>query len=289
MTGDYFSDRERGPRARTDQQIRGPAWGGIVALINGAITNGGFGVAFPSECPDGRGITGTNFHAMGLAVRGEIPEIAWPLDADNTPDTLAVLDLVEFCFSRIAKPESYDFHGFFSHDHLNFDKDAGGADFRGSVNRIFARNQLAYELDGDGRITRLAAPVLRETLSTSGFATGDQKLDDLLNTARAKFLDPDSAVRMESLEKLWDAFERLKTLEPGRDKKASASALIARTATEPTFKTLLDEEAKSLTSIGNTFHIRHSETAQVELQNDTHVDYLFHRLFAFIWLFLRAR
>jgi hypothetical protein len=98
MTDDYFSDRERGPRARIDQQIRDPAWGGIVALINGAITNGGFGAAFPSECPDGRGITGTDFRAMGLAVRGEIPEIAWPLDPDNTPDTLAALDLVEFCF-----------------------------------------------------------------------------------------------------------------------------------------------------------------------------------------------
>jgi hypothetical protein len=134
-------------------------------------------------------------------------------------------------------------------------------------------------LGTDAKIIRLAAPVLRETLSIAGFTTGDPKLDELLNTARAKFLDPDPAVRMESLEKLWDAFERLKTLEPGRDKKASASAIIARAATGPTFKILLEEEAKSLTSIGNAFHIRHSETAQVELQRDIHVDYLFHRLF----------
>lgn len=289
MTRDYFSDRERGPRPRVQVDLRGPAWGGIVALIGGAVSNGGFGLAFPSGCPDGRGITGTNYRAMGLAVRGEIPDLAWPLDADATPDTLAVLDLVEFAFDRIAKPESYEFHDFFGHDHFNFDKDAGRAEFRIAANQIFARNQLAYELDEGGRIIRLSAPVLGDTLKGYSFASGDPKLDELLEGARAKFLDPDPSVRREGLEKLWDAFERLKTLEPGSDKRASANALIEKSASEPTFKALLGEEAKSLTVVGNTFHIRHSETSQVELQSDDHVDYLFHRLFALIWLLLRTR
>lgn len=289
MTGDYFSDRERGPRPRIEVDVRGPAWGGLVALINGAVANGGFGAAFPSECPDGRGITGTNSHAMGLAVRGEIPEIVWPLDACATPDTLAVLDLVEFSFARIAKPEPYDFQSFFGHNHFNFDKDAGRSEFRIAVNRIFARNQLAYELDENGRMIRLAAPILREALMGYGFASGDQKLDELLETARAKFLDPDPGVRKEGLEKLWDAFERLKTLEPGQDKKARANALIEKAAPEPTFKAMLIGEARSLTDVGNTFHIRHSDTSQVELQGEAQVDYLFHRLFAFVWLLLRAR
>jgi len=44
----------------------------------------------------------------------------------------------------------------------------------------------------------------------------------------------------------------------------------------------------ALTTVGNTFHIRHSEVSQVELAGDNHVDYLFHRLFALIWLLLRA-
>jgi hypothetical protein len=269
--------------------IRGPAWGGLVVLINGAVANGGFGAAFPSECPDGRGVTGTNSRAMELAVRAEIPGIAWPLDADSTPDTLAILDFVEFCYARIAKPEPYDFHSFFGHEHLSFDADVGRAEFRMAVNRIFARNQLAYELDEDGRMIRLASPVLSEALTGYAFDSGDQKLDELLEAARAKFLDPKPGVRMESLEKLWDAFERLKTLEPGQDKRASANALIEKSALEPTFKDMLVAEAKSLTDIGNTFHIRHSEKSQVELKSEAHVDYLFHRLFAFIWLLLRAR
>ena len=47
----------------------------------------------------------------------------------------------------------------------------------------------------------------------------------MLESARRKFLDPDPAVRLEALEKIWDAFERVKTLEiPGDgNKKVSAT------------------------------------------------------------------
>lgn len=47
-------------------------------------------------------------------------------------------------------------------------------------------------------------------------------------------------------------------------------------------------EASALTKIGNTFHIHHSETSQEPLSSSREVDYLFHRLFAFIALLLRA-
>jgi hypothetical protein len=60
-------------------------------------------------------------------------------------------------------------------------------------------------------------PGLGETLTEFTFASGDQKLDELFETARAKFLDPNPEIRRESVEKLWDAFERLKTLEPGQE------------------------------------------------------------------------
>jgi hypothetical protein len=157
------------------------------------------------------------------------------------------------------------------------------------VSRILARNELVYDLDETGRVVRLVAPLLSEALSDQVFTPDVPKLDELLRAARVKFLDPDPTERREALEKLWDAFERIKTLAPGKDKGASTDALISKTAAEPTFKALLDEESKTLAKTGNTFHIRHSETSQVDLQSDNHVDYLFHRLFALVWLFLRAR
>ena len=120
------------------------------------------------------------------------------------------------------------------------------------------------------------------------FKTGDADLDSLLEKAREKFLDPDPTVRRESLEKLWDAWERLKTIEPGKDKKAQTKVLLDKAAAEQTFRDGLGKEARELTDIGNEFRIRHSETNKVPLGPSEHVDYLFHRLFALIWLLLRA-
>jgi hypothetical protein len=95
------------------------------------------------------------------------------------------------------------------------------------------------------------SPVLRTTLSASSFKTGDTVLDGLLETARAKFLSDDAALRREALEKLWDAWERLKTLEPGRDKKDSTRALLDKVTSESNFRRTLEREANELTSIGN--------------------------------------
>ncbi|MFC0130687.1 hypothetical protein [Ralstonia solanacearum] len=43
-----------------------------------------------------------------------------------------------------------------------------------------------------------------------------------------------------------------------------------------------------LTEIGNKFMIRHTETDKVPIVESAQVDYLFHRMFAFIRLVLMA-
>ena len=286
---EYFSDREEGGSPRTALEISEAAWGGIVALFHGYVGTGAFGVDFPYQCPDGRGPTGTDSHNLGLALQAEIPRIEWPLRADEVPSTLAVLELLEFGHRHVAEPIPGSYHSFFGHHHLDFDRVNGQTDYRERVNRILSRNGLAYAVQDDGFVQRLAPPILDEELSKMMFSTGDAKLDALLDSARAKFLSPDPSVRREALEKLWGAWERLKTCEQPGDKKASVEMLLNRAAGESTFRGLLEEEAKALTKAGNTFHIRHSEKSQVELETEDHVDYLFHRLFALIWLCLRAR
>jgi hypothetical protein len=90
------------------------------------------------------------------------------------------------------------------------------------------------------------------------------------------------------LEKLWDAWERLKTLEAADDKKRSIGILLDRTATEPTFRRLLEEEATYLTNVGNNFMIRHTEVGKIPIASQEQVDYLFHRMFSLIRLTLRS-
>jgi len=48
MTGPYFSERERGPRPRNQEQITETAWGGIVAIIKRFMNNEAFGESFPA-------------------------------------------------------------------------------------------------------------------------------------------------------------------------------------------------------------------------------------------------
>ena len=50
----------------------------------------------------------------------------------------------------------------------------------------------------------------------------------------------------------------------------------------------LSAEADALTKIGNTHRIRHSETSQEPLETTAQIDYLFTRLFAFVYFILKA-
>ena len=90
---------------------------------------------------------------------------------------------------------------------------------------------------------------------------------------------------------LWDAWERLKTLDGQGDKKSQAKAMLDKTpgTSSPKFRDALKREAKDLTRIGNSLRIRHSETSQEMLTMSEHVDYLFYRLFSLIRLVLRSK
>jgi hypothetical protein len=270
-------------------EVDATAWGGIFALVQQFISTNGLAIDYPTNCSDGRGPIATDDQTLGLAIRGEISELEWPMSPHSVPQTGAVMDLLEFCHAHVAETSEGSFHSFFDHSHLTFNRAEGQRLFRERANQILLRNKLAYELKENGTVSRLVAPVFGETLYSQNFHTGDPKLDQLLESARVKFLDRDSIVRRDSLEKLWDAWERIKTIEPGVDKKMSITALLNNAATESKFREHLENEANTLTIIGNTFHIRHSEMSQVEIQTDDQVDYLFYRLLALIWLLIRAK
>lgn len=290
MSHNYFSERELGPRAQEDLDFSGAAWGGVIALINSLIARGALGIDYPDECPDGKGPIGTDWEMFRLARNAEVPDLDLKggMDAEHVPPPIVVMDLLEFCFLHVAKPAKVGYHPFFDHHHLSFDRDKGRAEFVAAVNRILKRNGLAYQMSDSGLAERLAPTVLRESLVAAVFDTGDDQLDAMLETARRKFLSPDARERSESLEKLWDAWERLKTVGPGQDKKESITNLLDAAATHSPLRESLESESKELTSLGNALQIRHSEKEQVPVTRDEHVDYLFHRLFALIRLLLKA-
>ena len=282
----YFSDRESGPRPRTFEEVTGATWGGVVALVQSAISTGAFGIDYPETCPDKQGPIGTDEHTLSLAARADIPDLQWPLSSFTPIPTLMALDLIEFAHKHISEPIQGSFHSYFGHHHLSFDRELGQGKFRDDVNQLFGRNALAYEIRQDGEIVRLAPPVLADAIASTILQTGDAELDRLLASASTRFLSPDLERRKESLEKLWDAWERLKTILHPEDKKQSVADLLDRVATEPTFRATLEAEAQALTRIGNDYRIRHSEVGKAPVETSAQIDYLFHRLFAMIRLLL---
>ena len=289
----YFSDQEGGVRPQTEEVYSVPAWGGICAEISARINDGSFGASYPEVCRDGSGPIGTDEAAFWQAMRSQIPSLEtrpWYDAGDNVPPLPVAMDIIQFCWNSVGLPAPRAYHDYFQHYHLAYDAPAGRDKFCQTINVIFRRNGMASSFSADGSIERIPHPVLREALAPCNFATGDAELDTILEVARRKFLHCDAQVRREALEKLWDAFERLKTVGPGANKRLQAGQLLDRMAGTQSarFRELLETEAVALREIGNGFQIRHSETTQEKVNDSAHVDYLFHRLFAFIQLALRA-
>jgi hypothetical protein len=127
------------------------------------------------------------------------------------------------------------------------------------------------------------------------FQTGDAALDLLLESARKKFNDQNFKVRKEALDKLWDAFQRLKTIDYPLDKNKpvnkpkSTEKLISKSAREPEFRIRLNTEMNELTSIGDNFQIRHYEKGKTPIESSLQVDYLYYRMLSLILFLLNSR
>ncbi len=290
MSNLYFGEREFGLKPRTENEIDANVWGGLVALIDGLIDEEYFAQAFPERCPDFSNsldkIYATNQSRMRAAILGSFPTLKFPLDVLDKPVTSTILDFIEFCHEHIGKPVEFDYHKYYTHNDLSFDKQKGQIEFRILVNRLFQRNGIIFELQENGQVTRLAPPIVSDILNNAIFQTNDKELDSLLETARVKYLNPNLKIRLESLEKLWDAWERIKTLDYPSDKKKSIEMLLEKASDQIEMRKVLNEDANKLTCIGNNFMIRHTEVGKTPITSSAHVDYLFHRMFALIYLLL---
>jgi hypothetical protein len=279
----YFSDKHLNDY---NDEIPQKVWAGILSVINRHIVDGSIGFRFPELCQDGNAVCGTNEKNFYDTLKAHIPKCPWPLQPGEAPGLLVVLDLIEFTYKSIARPIQIEYHGFFKHHHLSFDEKIGKTEFRGEINTIFRRNNIPFIINISGTVERIPSETLN-TLLENVFNTGDKVLDQLLHESTKKIKDPDLNERRIALEKLWDAWERLKTIESGRDKKSSTKAILDKAATERNYRQILEQEAIDLTEIGNNFRIRHSETGKIELEKESQIDYFFYRAFCLIYTLLK--
>lgn len=295
----YFSERELGTPVCDSEVLTIPIWNGLITIIQSFISNNALSQKFPLQCPDGIGIYGCDEGLFNDKIKALIPNIDTPLsrieekpsypwtgeEKEYTIDIYSVLDLIEFIYKNLSDPILYGtIHSYFGHYHLKFkDEGLNKKDFQEQVNELFRRNKIAFLLE-NGVIKR-TLPKSIVGIINQKFTTADSRLNELLQESTYNIIKPDMSSRINALEKLWDAFERLKTYY-SENKKTSIEQIIKELSNgNALLETDLNAECKSLTTIGNTYQIRHFEKDKQEIKSTEHIDYFYFRMFSFINLF----
>lgn len=256
---------------------------------------------YPEQCPDGQGCCGLDEEQFSLALQYEIPtlyrddykRIAAPTvhrnvfsgDSQDEYDQYALLDLIEYFAENVHDVVVGSFHSYFGHYHLTCQKSRNVcAQFRNEINDIFQKTGLLYELNINLQVERIIENnPLTPTIEATINSVKEPGTRDLLKEAVLLHRSPYPENIRDATEKLWDAFERLKTYYTTMDKRASATKIVSdMSGGQNDYRNLFDEEFKTLTSIGNKFRIRHHETDKVEITDIRYYDYFFNRCLSLI-------
>ena len=259
---------------------------------------------YPEQCPDGHGCCGIDHEQFRMDLRYEIPTlyrdnadcIAIPTvhynifssnDEEDEYDQFALLDLIEFFAANVRDVVVGSFHSYFGHHHLTCQNSRNVcAQFRDEINDIFRKTGLLYELNTDLQVERIVEnSSLTPAVESAIAAVKEAGARELLQEAILLHRSPYPADIRDAVEKLWDAYERLKTYYTTMNKAKSAEKIVNDMAAgQAPYVTLFDTEFRALTKIGNDFRIRHHETDKVEITDVRYYDYFFNRCLSLIAL-----
>ena len=256
---------------------------------------------FPSECADGYGCCGVDYKQLNTTLKFEIPNLYrdsydnmaipeksnYGLGKSPKFDQYSLLDFIEFFAQNIKDIEIGSFHSYFGHHHLSLlDTQDVFNTFRNEINSIFEKTGLLYTSTEEKIVERVVenSPLSAE-IETELQQISEVGTRDLLKDAIILFKTPHPAARQDSVEKIWDALERLKTYYTDLKKNESISKIIQDMANNQSeFETLFETEFRALTQIGNNFRIRHHETDKIDIIDNRHYDYFFNRCLSLISL-----
>lgn len=255
---------------------------------------------YPEECPDGNGCCGLDIRKLSTALKFEIPALfqnenevidkprkGYYHGDDDVFDQYGLLDFIEFMFATVRNISNRFWHSYYRHYDISFEKTNGiSSSFRADINNIFTKTGLAYSLSPFGMVERVTDnSILSKEIEANVIQVPEKGLKELLQDAILLYKTPGPQARQHSVEKIWDALERLKTYYTTMDKKASAAKIVDDMANSRVeFSTIFDEEFRALTKIGNDFRIRHHETNKTDITDSRHYDYFFNRCLSLIAL-----
>lgn len=246
--------------------------------VDGMMKDNFFSFDFPVHCVDNEAPCGCDIDRMKKVFFGET-DLSYDETIDNPTESKIFL-IVEFLYNHCSEPTKYRYHSFFSHvDIVEASKELGQQKFSTKINSLFNKLNIPFTINS-GKVIKRGNEIFEKVIDPNIFNTEDELTNNLLRASINFFKEVDGNNRSIALEKLWDAWERIKTLE-GVDKRSGVEKLLSRGIANDVLRKHIDNEAKILTDIGNQFQIRHFETDKIKL-NEEDVDYLYYRLFNLI-------
>lgn len=208
--------------------------------------------------------------------------------AEDDYDQYALIDYIEFFAQNIMDiSENWNNDRYRNYRYIDCLKTKDVfIEFKSAINELFIESGLLYTLTDEAIVERIVenSPLTKQV--ENRFSTVKEKgVRDLLKDAIALYKTPNPCARQDSVEKIWDALERLKTYYISLDKKKSAMKIVEdMSGGSEDFKELFNEEFKALTDIGNHYRIRHHETDKIDIIDEKYYDYLFNRCLSLIAL-----
>ncbi len=227
----------------------------------------------------------------------KIPELFRNNNQISTPtnnteyDQYALLDLIEYLGTNIKDINKYwNNHQYRNYQIIDCLKTSDiFYEFQSEINEIFTDVGLLFRLTDKKIIERIVENTpLTPEIENNIDGIKELGIKELLKEAIKLYKTPKNSARKNAVEKIWDAFERLKTYYSNMDKKSSTKEIINNISRENhEFFDLFDNEFTKLTKIGNDFRIRHHETDRIEIPDSRYYDYFFNRCLSLIALVIQ--
>jgi len=252
---------------------------------------------FPAKCGDDPQICcGTDLETLGKTLKFDMPDlfrnaygiICKPDDRHtiiSNDEQYALLDFIEYVGKNLKDFQKVGWHSFYDHHHLIFlETDEIFEKYRQEINGIFERTRLQYTLTAEKTIERTTehGVVTEDDFKDMQNSIKEEGIKELLDKAYALFKKPDPQFRADAVEKLWDAFERLKTYYSKNTPYSAGRIVKDMGMGVPKFEELFNKEFKELWEIGNEFRVRHHGKGAVDITDTRHYDYFFNRCMSLI-------
>lgn len=218
--------------------------------------------------------------------RNEYNKICAPSYNDEY-DQYALLDLIEYFAQNIQDISEHWNNSYQNYKTIDcFNTSYKFDSFQQEINEIFTESGLLYELTDEKIIERIVEnSILTKEMEKIFGEVNEVGIRELLKDAVALYKTPNSTARQDSVEKIWDALERLKTYYTTMNKKRSLEKIVNDMACGNShFIELFNDEFRKLTDIGNNYRIRHHETYKFDITDERYYDYLFNRCLSLIAL-----